>query len=155
MRLLPALLFALVCLFVQSCQLSPNAADIAADRARWTAMRDFTADRSIDDQELPVLNELFNAWDEKLKVDELRVAAVDTTWQDLVRVWGAAALTVFGGNLEAQAPLLFRFVDKNGNHLLELEELQALTPDTLTNPVFAAAVIATAVQLHARGHAGT
>lgn len=135
-------------LFV-ACQSGPTTADVAADRARWQAMRDVTLDRTVDDVEAPILGQLFAAWDAKLSADEQRLVAADTTWQDLLRVYGPLTLEAFGIDLEARAPELFRFIDRNGNHLLDLEELQSLSVDTLKNPVFAAALVSTAVRLAA------
>lgn len=133
---------------------APSAADVAADRAMWQAMKDVTADGSIDAQEAPVLAQTFAQWDSRLRADEARVARADTTWQDLVRVYGLATLGVFGVNLEAQAPQLYRYVDRNGNHTIEVAELEALSVDDLRNPVFAAALVSTAVQLIAKERHG-
>lgn len=142
--------FALLALLLASCASGPSVADVAADRARWRATHDVTADGVVDPQEAPLLAQLLAEWDAKLGVDERRIADQDTQWQDLLRVYGVAMLQVFGGDLEARAPELFRFVDRNSNHALDLEELQALNVQTLQNPVFAAAVVSTAVQLAAR-----
>lgn len=139
-------------MIVAACATGPSAADVAADRARWAAMRDVTADQAVDAAEAPHLAALFMAWDEKLTADEKRVASAATTWQDLARVYGAAiAQELLGAELAARAPDLFRFVDRNSDGVLSVDEIASIDPK---NPVFAAVIVSTAVQLIARKNRG-
>lgn len=138
----------LALLFLAGCQVAPSAADVAADRDRWAAVTAVTADRAVDDAEAPLLSELLAAWDASIQAAEARVAAAGTTWQDLVRVYGSATVNVLlAQEIATKAPELFRFVDRNEDGELSPEELMAVDP---ANPVFAAAVVSTAVRLLAR-----
>lgn len=144
----------LLFLFFAACAAGPNPADVMADRARWTAVRDTTADGTVDANEAPLLAELLTVWDSKLTADEAAAGRSRDPKQiaaDLLRVYGAAVITAVLGELtpefakiEAQFPEAFRLVDKNSDHLISLDELTTVDP---TNPVFAAVVAQTAVQL--------
>lgn len=137
----------LLCLFT-ACATGPTAADIAADRDRWRAMSDVTADKQVDATEAPLLTTLLIEWDAKLTADERRVASADTTWQDLARVYGEAVVTVLlADEIKARAPELFRLVDRNSDGTLSIDEVTLIDP---TSPVFAAVVVSTAVRLLAK-----
>lgn len=134
-------------LFLIGCQTGPTAADVAADRDRWHAVFQTAADRVVDDQEAPLLDQLLVEWDQKLRVDEQRVAGAQSRWEDLARVYGAAVVqVVLAREIAAAAPELFRFIDRNSDDVLAADELAAIDP---LNPVFAAAVVSTAVRLAA------
>lgn len=130
------------------CQTGPTAADVAADRDRWAAVRDVTADHTVDAIEAPLVAELLAAWDAKLSADEAKVASADTTVADLLRVYGSAAVTIWVvPELQKRAPEFFRLVDKDGNGTLSDAELLAIDPKS---PVFAAVVLTTAARLLAK-----
>lgn len=130
------------------CQTGPTAADVAADRDRWAAVRDVTADHTVDAIEAPLVAELLAAWDAKLSADEAKVASADTTVADLLRVYGSAAVTIWVvPELQKRAPEFFRLVDKDGNGTLSDAELLAIDPKS---PVFAAVVLTTAARLIAK-----
>ncbi len=141
---LAALAFLLLC----SCATGPTAADVAADRDRWRAVRDTTADRTVDALEAPLLGELLAAWDAKLTADEAAVVSRDTTVEDLLRVYGAAAVQLWlVPEFQRRAPEMFRLVDRNGDGVLDETELRAIDPKS---PVFATVVLMTAAQLLAK-----
>ena len=141
-------LFALFLAVLAGCQVGPTAADVAADRDRWAAMRDVTADKQVDALVAPLLGELLAAWDAKLSADEAKVASADTTIADLLRVYGSAAVTIWVvPELQKRAPEFFRLVDKDGNGTLDDAELLAIDPKS---PVFAAVVLTTAARLLAK-----
>lgn len=144
---------ALVALFLfalTACQVGPSAADIAADRDRFTALSAVTADNTVTPAERPELDDLLHAWDAKLTADEAAVAKADTTVQDLLRAYGLASVQIFlVPELKARAPELFALVDRNSDGMLDEAELLAVDPKS---PVFAAVVITTAARLIARKH---
>ena len=143
----PALSASLL-LLIGACATGPTAADVAADRDRWRAMSDTTADKQVDAVEAPLLTELLIEWDAKLTADEKRIASADTTWQDLARVYGEAVVTVLlADEIKARAPELFRLVDRNSDGTLSIDEVAQIDP---TSPVFAAVVVSTAVRLLAK-----
>lgn len=143
----PALSAALL-LIIGACATGPTAADVAADRDRWRAVSDTTADKQVDAVEAPLLTELLIEWDAKLTADEKRIASADTTWQDLARVYGEAVVTVLlADEIKARAPELFRLVDRNSDGTLSIDEVAQIDP---TSPVFAAVVVSTAVRLLAK-----
>ncbi len=123
-RLLPLLLF----LF--SCTTSaPSAADVAADRARWTAVRDALADGVIDDAEAQALADLLVVWDEKnRRAEEAANAALDpgTEMMALVRAYGDAIADVFTPNLRKYAPLLFDVIDKDQSGSISVQEIRGI-----------------------------
>lgn len=140
--------YASILLLLTACATGSTAADVAADRDRWRAVSDTTADKQVDATEAPLLTELLIAWDAKLTADEKRVASADTTWQDLARVYGEAVVTVLlADEIKVRAPELFRLVDRNADGVLGIDELQQIDP---TSPVFAAVVVSTAVRLLAK-----
>lgn len=145
----PLLLLLLACCAVLvACATAPPAEDVAADRARWTAVRDLAADGQIDQTELQLIGTLLVAWDEKLTADEAAAGHKRTPQEmlaELLRVYGAAAVQVWlAPELQQRAPEAFRLVDRNGNGVLEAAELQAIDP---TDPVFALVVATTAQHL--------
>lgn len=149
-RRFTARLFAtsIAALLLAACQTGPTAADVAADRDRWAAVRDVTADHTVDAIEAPLVAELLAAWDAKLSADEAKVASADTTVADLLRVYGSAAVTIWVvPELQKRAPEFFRLVDKDGNGTLSDAELLAIDPKS---PVFAAVVLTTAARLLAK-----
>ncbi len=117
---------------------------MAADRDRWTAVRDATADGKIDQQEAPLLADLLIAWDTKLTADERAAGSprdARAILADMLRAYGAAAVTVFlAPELQARAPDMFRLVDTNQNGQLEPDELTSIDP---ASPVFAMVVTTT------------
>ncbi len=141
-------LLLLACSLLLSCAAGPSAADVAADRDRWRAARDVTADGKVDEQEAPLWSELLVAWDAKLTADEHAAGAqrdARTVLAEILRVYGAAAVTVFlAPELQARAPEMFRLVDRNGSGMLEETELLTLDP---ASPVFAMVVATTAQAL--------
>jgi len=144
-RLIPILLIALL----HGCASGPTAADVAADRDRWTAVRDVARDNLVDAIERPLLDELLRVWDQKLMADEAALVSTDTTVRDLIRVYGIAAVQVFlAPEIQARAPELFRLIDRNMDGTLDEAELLAVDPKS---PVFAAVVLSTAARLLARG----
>lgn len=122
--------------------------DVQADRDRWTAVRDVTADGQVDEMEAPLLAQLLVAWDDKLTRDEAAAGQrrdARSILADLIRVYGAATVQVFAGpELQARAPELFRFVDVDSDGVLSEQELLAIDP---LNPVFALVVASTAKRL--------
>lgn len=144
---------ALVALFLfalTACQAGPSAADVAADRDRFTALSAVTADDTVSPAERPVLDELLHAWDVKLTADEQAVAKADTTVQDLLRAYGLAAVQIYlTPELKARAPEMFRLLDVTADGQLDEAELRGADPKS---PVFAAVVITTAARLLARKH---
>lgn len=138
----------LLAILLPACAMAPSAADVAAERDRWRAVGAVTLDGVVDAQEAPLLSQLMQAWNDAIAVDEQRVAAAGTTWEDLARVYGSAVVNVMlAEELAAKAPELFRFIDRNEDGMLAPEELAAIDP---ANPVFAAAVVSTAVRLLAK-----
>ncbi len=132
-------------LLIGACATGPTAADVAADRDRWRAVSDTTADKQVDATESPLLTTLLIEWDAKLTADEKRIASADTTWQDLARAYGGAAVTVLlAEEIKLKAPELFRLVDRDSDGMLSIPELEQIDP---TSPVFATAVVTTAVRL--------
>lgn len=127
-------------------------ADVAADRDRWTAVRDTTADGVVDAREAPLLAELLVAWDQKLTADEAaakRARAPRDVWAEVLRVYGEAAVQVALAEIgwpavASQHPEAFRLVDRDGDGRLTIAELQAVDP---LSPVFAMVVTQTAVAL--------
>lgn len=130
------------------CSTAPAAKDVAADRARWAAVRDLAADGTIDPVEMQLIGTLLVAWDEKLTADEAAAGHKRTpreVLQDLLRVYGAAAVQVWlAPELQKAAPEAFRLVDQNGNGVLEEAELTSLDP---ADPVFAVVLVTTAQHL--------
>lgn len=63
---------------------------------------------------------------------------------DLIRVYGFAAVQVFGEGFAAEAPELFRLADRNSDGVLTEEEILAIDP---TSPVFAVVVLQTIKRL--------
>lgn len=149
LRRWPLLLLLLAtCSLLTSCCNGPPAADVAADRARWTAVRDTTADGAVDEREGPLLAELLIAWDAKLAADEVAAGQprdARTIVAELLRVYGVAAVQVLvGPDLQARAPELFRLVDRDGDGVLSEAELLAIDP---ASPVFALVVTTTVHRL--------
>lgn len=137
--------------FVACTSTAPSPADVQADRARWTAVRDVSIDGQIDATESPLLAQLLLDWDKKLTADEAaagRQRDAKSIAEELARVYGAAVLTValseVAPKIEQQAPEAFRLVDKNSDHLISMDELLAVDP---TSPIFALVVTTTAAQL--------
>lgn len=126
-------------------------ADVEADRARWTALRDITADGVLSPLELAAVGDWLIAWDTRLLADEAaakRPRDARAIVQDLVRVYGFATVQVFVvPELQARAPELFRLADLNSNGTLEADELLAIDP---TSPVFALVVASTVQRLLAK-----
>jgi hypothetical protein len=131
-----------------ACATGPSKADVEADRARWTAMRDVTADSTIDASESPLVDELLVEWDNKLAADEKAAGAERdgrTIAADLLRAYGLAAVQVFlEPELKARAPELYRLIDKDSSGWLSAEEIMSVDP---TSPVFAVVVTTTAMHL--------
>lgn len=144
----PLLLLLLACCALVSCASAPPAEDVVADRARWAAVRDLSADGQIDAVELQLLGTLLVAWDEKLTADEAAAGHKRTPQEmlgELLRVYGAAAVQAWlAPELQARAPEAFRLVDRNGNGVLEEQEMLAIDP---TDPVFAVVLVTTAQHL--------
>lgn len=137
-------------LFLSACAAAPTAADVVADRARWIAVRDVTADGKVDAVEESAWTELLLTWDHKLSADEQNVAEADTTVADLIRVYGIAAVQIwFAPELQKRSPELFRLVDRNSDGILGESELLAVDPKS---PVFAVVVLSTAARLLASKH---
>jgi len=144
-------LYAILLLFavLHGCASGPTPADVAADRDRWTAVRDVARDNLVDAIERPALDELLRVWDQKLMTDEAALVSTDTTVRDLIRVYGVAAVQVFlAPEIQARAPELFRLIDRNLDGSLDEAELLAVDPKS---PVFAVVVLSTAARLLARG----
>lgn len=145
------LLLCALLLTLTSCASGPDPADVAADRARWTAVRDLTADGQVDAQEAPLLGQLLVVWDQKLAADEAaagRPRDARTVLLDLLRVYGVAAVQVFlGPELQQRAPEAFRLLDRNSDGVLSEAELLAVDP---TDPVFAVVVVTTLHRLLTR-----
>lgn len=144
-RRLPLLLLLLAgCSLLVSCTTGPSPADVAADRARWAAVRDVTADAAVDEREAPLLAELLIAWDARLTADEAAAGQPRGTREvllELLRVYGLAAVQLLiAPELQARAPELFRLVDRDGDGVLSEAELLAIDP---TSPVFALVVTTT------------
>jgi len=134
---------------LHGCASGPTPADVAADRDRWTAVRDVARDNLVDGIERPALDELLRVWDQKLMADEAAIVSTDTTVRDLIRVYGIAAVQVFlAPEIQARAPELFRLIDRNMDGTLDEAELLAVDPKS---PVFAVVVLSTAARLLARG----
>jgi len=134
---------------LHGCASGPTPADVAADRDRWTAVRDVARDNLVDGIERPALDELLRVWDQKLMADEAALVSTDTTVRDLIRVYGVAAVQVFlAPEIQARAPELFRLIDRNLDGTLDEAELLAVDPKS---PVFAVVVLSTAARLLARG----
>lgn len=130
------------------CVAGPSAADVAADRDRWRAVRDVVADGQVDATEAPLLQQLIFAWNDKLEADEAIVASKDTTVEDLLRVYGETAVQLWlVPEFKKRAPQMFALVDKNGDGMLDANELRSIDPKS---PVFAAVVLTTAAQLIAK-----
>lgn len=143
MKTLPLFLFLAACVSP-----GPSAADVQADRDRWTAVRDVTADAQVDTQEAPLISQLLVAWDHKLTADEAAAGKARTTQTilaDILRVYGGASVQMFlVPQLQARAPLLFKYADTDSNGSLSPDELLRIDP---TDPVFALVVLDTARQL--------
>lgn len=152
-RRAPLLLLLLVaCSMLLSCTTGPDPADVAADRDRWRAVRDVTADGRIGEDEAPLLTGLLVVWDEKLTADETAAGRHDpkAVLVDLLRVYGVAAVQVFlAPELKARAPDLFALVDVDKDGALSEAELLAIDP---RSPVFAIVVASTVTQLLKKGH---
>lgn len=137
-----------VCSLLTSCCNGPAPADVKADRDRWTAARDNTADGVIDPAEAPAWNQLLVEWDAKLAADEAAVGqqrGPKEVLAELVRVYGAAAVQVFlAPELQTRAPELFRLADRDGDLVLSEGELLSIDP---TDPVFALVVASTVRRL--------
>lgn len=149
LRRLPLLILMLVgASLLTSCCSGPAPADVAADRARWTAVRDTTADGAVDAREGPLLAELLVAWDAKLAANEAAAGQprdARTVVAELLRVYGLAAVQVLvGPDLQARAPELFRLVDKDADGILSEAELLSIDP---ASPVFALVVTTTVHRL--------
>lgn len=130
------------------CAAGPTAADVAADRDRWRAVRDTVLDGKVDATEAPLLNELLTEWDVKLEADEATVASRDTTVEDLLRVYGETAVQLWlVPEFQKRAPAMFALVDRNRDGQLDANELRSIDPKS---PVFAAVVLTTAAQLVAK-----
>lgn len=123
-RLLPLLL----ALLLSACMAGPNAADVEADRARWVAVHEVTGDGVLDDLERARLHGVLDAWNEKLIEDETAVGRAPQLVPTLLRVYGAAALTVFSPELQAKHPDLFAVLDANADGLLTTAEVMAFVP---------------------------
>lgn len=135
-------------LFCCSCAVRPDPRDVQADRARWTAVRDATADGSIDEQEGPLVAELLVAWDAKLSADEAAAGAqrdARAILEDLLRAYGVAAVQLWlVPEMQQRAPEMLRLIDRDGDGTLTAAELLAIDP---ADPVFALVVATTAQQL--------
>jgi hypothetical protein len=149
MKLLALLLLA----FLPCCISGPNAADVAADRARWTAVRDVTADGKVDDTELATFGNMMSTWNDKLTADEQAIGKAKTPGDmltELLRVYGTATVqVVIAPILQQKSPAVFRLIDKNGDGVLSAEEILALDPK---DPVTAVVVIQTLQELLTRKH---
>ncbi|MFY9341476.1 MAG: EF-hand domain-containing protein [Planctomycetota bacterium] len=140
------------CSCLAACATGPDPLDVQADRDRWTAFRDATADGRIDEREAPLVAELFVVWDQKLTAAEAaanRARAPRDVWAEVLRVYGEAAVQVAlmevgWPAIAAQHPDAFRLVDRDGDGRLTVSELQAVDP---LSPVFAMVVTQTAVQM--------
>jgi hypothetical protein len=143
-----AFLWATVALLFAACASGPAPADIAADRSRWTGVRDATADGVIDPVEAPLVAELLVAWDEKLVADEKAAGRPQDPNQQvatLLRVYGAAVVqTILVPKLQAKAPHLFALLDVNQDQAISSEELGAVD---IRDPVFALVVTETIIAL--------
>ena len=132
-------------LFCCCCASVRDPGDVAADRGRWMATRDVTADNAVTAQERTALDSLLEKWDRDLTDDEATIARGEDTVQDLIRVYGLAAVQLWvTPELQKRAPELFRLVDRTGNGALEEAELLAVDP---RSTVFAAVVVSTAARL--------
>jgi len=143
----PLLLIA--CSLLLSCvSPGPSAADIAADRDRWRAVRDTAADGAIDAQESPLLAELLVVWNQKLLHDEASIgkkADGRAIVADLLRVYGLPAVQLFlVPEMQSLAPELLRLVDIDSNGHLSEAEILAIDP---RDPLFVAVAMQTAVRL--------
>lgn len=130
---------------LHGCSSGPHPEDVAADRDRWDAVRAVAADGAIDAQEAPLLATLLVEWDQKLTADEDAAGRARDPQQqlrDLLRVYGLAAVQLFvAPMLQAQAPDVFRLVDRNGDGMLDQAELLAIDPrDQVAAMVIASAV---------------
>lgn len=139
-----AVIALLLLILLPGCMGGPSPADVEADRARWTAVRDVTADGVVDEGERPALAAFLIAWDDKITADEKAAGAQRDPQQilaGLLRAYGVAAVQVFlGPELQRRAPALFAAVDGDGDGLLSEAELLSIRPD---DPAFAAVVIVT------------
>lgn len=149
-RVLALLFFITVPLAFASCTtISPE--DVKADRARWTAVRDTTADGKVDEQEAPLLGQLLVAWDAKITADEASAGKprdAGVIFAEVLRVYGAASVQAFlGPELLRSAPEVFRLIDRNGDRILSEQELTSLD---LRDPVVAMVVVTTARALLTR-----
>lgn len=131
------LLLPLLLLLAACATSGPDPADVVADRARWTAVRDVAADGAIDPQEQPLVTQLLVAWDAKLQVDEAAAKAArepQRVLQDLVRVYGTAVVAgAFGPDLQRAAPDVFRLFDLDGSGVIDPGELMSID---VTSPSF-------------------
>lgn len=147
MRAATCIVLSLVALLA-SCVARPDPADVAAERDRWTFLRDLTIDGQVDPQEAPVLAAVLVQWDAQLQADEEAAGAprdARTILVDLVRAYGLAAVQLFlVPELQAKAPELFRLLDKDTDGILSEAELLAVDP---TDPVFAVVLITTVHRL--------
>lgn len=142
-RALLSTLVATVMLLAGAC-MGPDPARVAAERDRWTAVHDVAADGAIDDQEAPLLAQLLVEWDTAIGVDE-EAAGRPRDWQgvliDLVRIYGSVLVLP---EIERNQPELARFLDANGDHVLDAAEIRRIDP---RDPVFATVVATTLVEL--------
>jgi len=155
MKTISIILFSLL---LVACQAGRSTADVQADRARWTTVRDVTVDGIINaPTEATMLADMLLAWDAKITAEEA-AAGKPRDWHayaaELARVYGTAAVQValaeIGPKIKAQAPPeLFRLVDKNSDGALSVDELLGVDP---ASPVFALVVATTAAQLLTKKH---
>ncbi len=137
----------LIILGLCSCMGTMSKVEVEADRARWTTVRDVTADNAVDEQERQKLALALLAWDKKLALAEEEIGKArdpNAIFVDLLRVYGAAVVQAYlGPELLARAPEMFRLIDRNSDGVLSEGELASLDP---RDPVVALVVVHT---LHA------
>jgi hypothetical protein len=113
----------------------PDPADVAAERSRWTAVRDVAADGLIEQVEAELLGPLLVEWDAKLQAEEAAANAArdpQRIMQDLIRVYGMSVVAgAFGPDLKKAAPDVFRLFDLDGSGVLDPAELMSID---LTSP---------------------
>ena len=154
-RWLRFLSFLLATGILAGCLANPSPADVASERARWSKVRDVTADGQISNAEVQELGKLLDEWDAKLVTDEAaagRKRDAATILGEIVRVYGPAAVQVALGDALQTRPEwvpLFRLVDKNSDGFIDGAELASVDP---LDPVFALVVATTARALLTRGH---
>lgn len=134
----------LILLVLSACWSGPSVEDVEADRARWTAVRDATADGVIEPAEKAAWAQFMLDWDDKLAADEKAAGQKRDPNQilvGLVRAYGVAAVQVFlGPELQRKAPAVFAMIDQDHDGLLTEAELLSVRPD---DPAFAAVVLLT------------